>query len=57
MKCYECNSPTVTLYWHNGQIIKFPQSQSAPITHVNKACTVCPWMSYRTKIPDKLVSD
>ena len=24
------------------------------ITHVNKACTVCPWMSYRTKIPGKL---
>jgi len=51
MKCYKCNGATVTLYWNHGNIITdFTQT----ITHVNKACTVCEWMSYRTKIPCKL---
>lgn len=53
MKCYNCDSPTITLYWNGGVIIS---DFTSKITHVNKACTVCPWMSYRTKVPGKLPS-
>ena len=51
MKCYECRSPTITLYWNGGVIIT---DFTEKITHVNKACTVCHWQSYRTKIPEPL---
>ena len=52
VRCYKCNSKTVTIYWNGGVIIT---DFTSKITHVNKACVRCEWQSYRTKIPDNIV--
>ena len=55
MKCFECGSKCVTLYWHNDRVMNQHDFRDAtPITHVNSACPTCPWQSYKTKLPDKI---
>ena len=56
MKCFDCKSKCITLYWSGGIIIDFKTFPSEDITHVNSACTAdgCGWQSFRTKIPESI---
>ena len=56
MRCFECRSKCVTIYWHHDRILgSFDFKANTPITHVNSACTACEWQSFKTKLPDKIV--
>ncbi|MHA2023438.1 MAG: hypothetical protein ACTSWQ_07230 [Candidatus Thorarchaeota archaeon] len=55
MRCFECNQKCVTIYWHNDRVLGGIDFRAGTrITHVNSACTVCNWSSYKTKLPEKL---
>lgn len=57
MKCFECGTKCVTLYWYEDRILtSYDFKAGTPITHVNNACpnSNCEWTSYKTKLPEKI---
>lgn len=50
MKCFECDSKCLTVYYCGG----FHWTPGDKITHVGKACPNCGWESFRTKVPEPL---
>lgn len=51
MKCFECGSNCITAYWSNNVLLI---SDINNCTHVSKVCTNCDWVSFKTKLPQKL---
>lgn len=55
MKCFECGSKCITLYWHNDRILEsYDFKAGTPITHVNSGCTNCSWKSHKIKLPEPI---
>ena len=46
MKCFECGSKCLTVYNYNLCQVK--------VMSVQKECMNCDWISYPTKIPEKI---
>ena len=52
MKCFECGTKCVTLYWHYDRLLNsYDFKAKTKISHVNYGCTSCPWQSYKTAVP------
>lgn len=55
MKCFKCGGKCITQYWNGHSLfLGATPTGNIQITHVNKACTLCDWQSFKTKIPDAL---
>jgi len=49
MKCFECGSDCITEYIRDKQRFGYN-----PVVAVRKACVLCDWKSYPTRLPDKI---
>ncbi len=52
MKCFKCGANCVTKYKSENRVIH--NVVTSKIVEVNKACTVCDWESYPTKVPEPI---
>lgn len=51
MKCFECNSPCITVYLIESNRWVLTPNTKDKIIAVRKDCTNCEWNSYPTQIP------
>lgn len=54
MNCFECGSKCFTQYWYGEKLAHTSLDHTQRITHVNKACMVCNWSSFKIKVPGKI---